>query len=278
MFGSGLVRLLSATPAHPVGPDGKMALSDHFREFRARILRAVLVVLLGFVAGLFLFDHLYTVVNWPYAEAARNLPPGTTEPITRGAAAGLMLRLQLAFIGSLVVTSPFWLYQLWAFLVPGLKRSEKKWTAVFVVIAGPLFLAGIVLGYLTLPLGLEMLIKLNPDDRLNQVDFNEYFVFFTRTLLAFGISFEIPVFVVLLNFAGVVKGRALATHRHWIIIGTFVFAAVATPSGDPFTMSLMAGPMVILFFISEVIARLNDKRRARKSPNAGLSPDEASVI
>ena len=99
-----------------------------------------------------------------------------------------------------------------------------------------------------------------------------------RTLLGFGIAFEIPVFVVLLNMAGVVKGRQLGAHRPWMIVGTFVFAAVITPSGDPFTMSFMAIPMVILFLISEVIARINDRRRGSRSLNAGLSPDEASPL
>jgi sec-independent protein translocase protein TatC len=94
----------------------------------------------------------------------------------------------------------------------------------------------------------------------------------------FGLAFNIPVFVVLLNFAGVVKGSALKAYRPWIVIGTFIFAAVATPSADPFTMTLMAVPMVLLFFASEAIARFNDKRRARRSPNAGLSPDELSTI
>ena len=97
-------------------------------------------------------------------------------------------------------------------------------------------------------------------------------------MLVFGIAFEIPVFVVLLNLAGVVKGRQLADHRPWIIVGLFVFAAVATPSADPFTMTFMAVPMVLLFFVAEIIARWNDRRRARNKPYAGLSPDEASQL
>ncbi len=96
------------------------------------------------------------------------------------------------------------------------------------------------------------------------MEFNEYLQFFSRTLIVFGIAFEIPLFVVLLNLAGVVSGKALSKHRPWIIVGTFIFAAVATPSGDPFTMTFMALPMVALFLLSEVIARSNDKRRAKR--------------
>nr|WP_278259639.1 twin-arginine translocase subunit TatC [Nocardioides convexus] len=122
--------------------------------------------------------------------------------------------------------------------MPGLHRQEKKWTLVFAVIAGPLFIIGIVLGYLTLPKGLEILIGFTQADLTNLVEFNDYLSFFIRTLLGFGIAFEIPVFVVLLNLAGIVKGKSLGAHRPWMIVGTFIFAAVMTPSGDPFTMSL----------------------------------------
>ena len=148
--------------------------------------------------------------------------------------------------------------------MPGLHARERKWTRVFAAIAGPLFLGGVWLGYVTLPKGLEILIGFNPDGVVNLVDFNDYLTFFSRTLLVFGIAFEIPLFVVLLNMAGVVSGKALGAHRPWIIVGTFVFAAIATPSADPFTMTFMAIPMVVLFLISEVIARINDRRRARR--------------
>lgn len=255
-----------------------MALSDHFREFRARILKIALIWVAGFVVALVFYEQLLELVAGPYNDAAAALPNGTTTPTIDGAGGSFVTYLKLCSLAAGVGTSPFWLYQLWAFILPGLHRHEKKWSMVFVVIAGPLFLAGVVLGYLTLPMGLEVLIGFTPEGFTNLVELNEYITFFSRTLLAFGIAFEIPVFMVLLNLAGVVSGKAMAAHRHWIIIGTFVFAAVATPSADPFTMTFMAVPMVLLFVVSEVIAKLNDKRRARKSPNAGLSPDEQSVI
>ena len=278
MFGSGVVRLLSGAPKHPVGEDGRMALSDHFREARARVLKIALILLVGIVVALCFFDQVFSVIWRPYQLAQDALPDGTTGGTTGGAAGSFLLYLKVSGLAAAIGTSPLWLYQLWAFILPGLHRHERKWTAIFVVIAGPLFLAGVALGYVTLPKGLEVLIGFTPDGLTNLVEFNEYLTFFSRTLLAFGIAFEIPVFVVLLNMAGVVSAAALAKHRAWIVIGVFVFAAVATPSTDPFSMTFMAVPMIVLFFISEVIARFNDRRRARKSPNAGLSPDEASVI
>jgi sec-independent protein translocase protein TatC len=275
---SGVVQLFVGKPVHPVGTDGRMALSDHLRELRARLLKAALVIVAAFVVALFFFDPLFQLVLDPYLEAQERLPNGRTEATTAGAAGGFLLYLKLCGLAALIGSSPLWLYQIWAFILPGLHRNEKKWSAIFGAIAGPLFLIGIALGYLTLPKGLEVLIGFTPADLTNLVEFNDYLTFFIRTLLAFGIAFEIPVFVVLLNLAGVVKGKALGAHRPWIIIGTFVFAAVITPSGDPFTMTFMAVPMLVLFAISEIIARLNDRRRDKRNLNAGLSPDEASPL
>lgn len=272
------VRLYSAKPSHPVGPDGRMVLGDHLRELRARVLRAGTLVIIGLVVALYFFDPLYDLVVGPYMQAQAKLPDGVTQATTAGAAGGLMLYLKLCGFTALVATAPFWLYQIWAFILPGLHANERKWSRVFVAIAGPLFLIGIGLGYVTLPKGLEVLIGLNPDGVTNLVDFNEYLQFFTRTLLVFGLAFEIPVFVVMLNLAGVVSGKQLGAHRPWIIVGIFVFAAVATPSADPFTMTFMAVPMLFLYLISEVIARYNDRRKLARRPNAGLSPDELSTI
>ena len=255
-----------------------MALSDHFREFRARLMRCLLVFLIALAVALVFRHALLDLVIGPYEQAQEKLPEGTTNATTSGAGAGLLLWLTLCGFASAIVTAPFWLYQIWAFVLPGLYAQERKMSRVFVSVAGPLFLGGVLLGYLTLPVALEVLIGFNPEGVTNLIDFNDYLQFFTRTLFVFGLAFNIPVFVVLLNFAGVVKGAALKAYRPWIIIGTFVFAAVATPSADPFTMTLMAGPMVVLFFLSEAIARFNDRRRARRAPNAGLAPDELSPL
>ncbi|HYJ26347.1 MAG TPA: twin-arginine translocase subunit TatC [Nocardioides sp.] len=275
---AGLVGLFKGPPQDAVGPDGRMALADHFREFRARLLRCLLVFAVAFALAVVFRYALYDAVYGPYSDAQAALPEGTTVATTSGAGAGLVLWLTLCSFAALVVTAPYWLYQIWAFVLPGLYARERKVTRIFASIAGPLFIAGVALGYLTLPLALEVLIGFNPEGVTNLTDFNDYLQFFTRTLLVFGIAFNIPVFVVLLNLAGVVKGASLKAYRPWIIIGTFIFAAVATPSADPFSMLLMAVPMVVLFFASEAIARYNDRRRARRSPNSGLAPDELSSI
>ncbi len=241
-------------------------------------MRSVLVLIVAFAVAVVFRHTLYQAVYGPYMAAQKHLPDGSTVATTSGAGAGLLMWLTLCGFAAVVVTAPYWLYQIWAFILPGLYAKERKMSRVFAAVAGPLFIVGVTLGYVTLPLGLEVLIGFNPDGITNLIDFNDYLQFFTRTLFVFGLAFNIPVFVILLNAAGVVKGKALAAYRPWIVIGTFVFAAVATPSADPFTMTLMAVPMLILFLMSEVIARVNDRRRAARSPNAGLSPDEQSTI
>ncbi len=274
----GIVGLFKGRPQHAVGPDGRMALSDHFREFRARLMRCLLAFVLAFMLAIVFRGPLYDLVYGPYEQAQTVLEEGSTIATTSGAGGGPLLWMTLWGFSALVVTAPYWLYQIWAFVLPGLFPKERKMTRIFVAIAGPLFLAGVALGYVTFPKALQVLIGFNPDGVTNLTDFNDYLQFFTRTLLVFGLAFLIPVFVVLLNRVGVVKGASLKAHRPWIIVGSFIFAAVATPSADPFTMTFMAVPMVALFVVSEAIARLHDRRKARAAPNAGLSPDELSPL
>lgn len=226
-------------------------------------MRVALLMTLAFVAALVFYDAILEVVTGPYLQAQESLGTGVTQAVISGAGGPFLLYFKLCGLAAVVLTSPYWLYQIWAFILPGLHPHERRWSRVFASIAGPLFIIGVVVGYLTLPKGLEVLIGFTPDNFTNLVEFQEYLSFFSRTLLVFGIAFEIPVFIVLLNLAGVVTGAWLGAHRAWIILGVFVFAAIVTPSTDPFTMCFMAIPMVLLFFVSEVIARANDRRRAR---------------
>jgi sec-independent protein translocase protein TatC len=276
---SGVIQLFAGKPHHPVGPDGRMALSDHLRELRARILKVAVILTVGLIVSLFFFDQIFELVLRPYTDAQEALGSSVNTTATIAGAGGpLMLYLKLCGTVSVILTSPLWLYQIWAFILPGLHPKERKWTRVFAAVAGPLFLAGVAVGYLTLPKGLEILIGLTPADLTNLVEFGDYLTFLIRTLLVFGIAFEIPVFVILLNAAGILKGKTLGEHRPWIIIGVFVFAAVATPSTDPFTMLILAIPMLVLFGISEVIARVLDRRRGEREREAELDDDEVSPL
>lgn len=260
----GLLDLFRVRPNGPVGDGGRMALADHFRELRARLMKSLLGLVVFTIASFFFYNQLLDLVTGPFNHARDMLGSKANSVIyVSGVGGGLMIQLKLCALSGVVLSSPIWLYQIWAFVLPGLHRNERRWTILFVAVAGPLFALGVGLGYYVLPKGLQVLISFTPADMQNLNDFNDFFSFMVRMLLVFGISLEIPFFVVLLNLAGVVSGQALGRYRPWIILGTFVFAAVATPSTDPFSMLLLAFPMLFLFLLSEVIARIVDRRRGR---------------
>jgi len=257
-----------------------MALSDHLRELRARIIRATLVLVLAFFVALYFYHDLYQLILDPYNQARKHLPKGTqTQPVINGVTAGLTFQLKLCGLAALVGSSPYWLYQIWAFILPGLHPGERKWSRIFAAIAGPLFFAGVAVGYYVLPKAIEVLIGFTPDEVTNLVELPQFFSFISRMLLIFGIAFEIPLFVVMLNLAGVVSGRQLGKYRPWIIISTFVFAAVGTPSTDPFSMLFLAIPMLVLFLIAELIARTVDRARGRgRDSTDQWADDEVSTL
>jgi sec-independent protein translocase protein TatC len=259
-----------------------MTLVEHLREFRNRMFVSVVAITIGFVIGLFIYQWLFDFLLDPYLnvqDSARK-EGVETEAVITGLASSFILQLKVSLVAGLVIASPVWLYQIWAFIMPGLHKQEKKWTLTFVAIAGPLFVAGVALGYYVMPKGIEVLLGFTPDDVTNLVDAQDYLNFMLRVLLVFGVAFEIPLFVILLNLAGIVRARHLARFRAWIIFGTFVFAAVATPSTDPITMVILAIPMCILFLISELIARIVDRRRGLDQPDdySDLDDDEQSEL
>ena len=259
-----VVDLIQGSPRRPVSPTGSMALVDHLRELRARLIRCGLMLVATFSVSLFFFDPLLGLVLAPYNEARAVLGESTqTTAYVAGATGPLMLHLKLCGVAAVVAASPYWLWQVWAFIVPGLLPRERQWSRVFGVIAGPLFMGGVALGYYVLPKGLKVLIGFTPDGLANLVEFGDYFSFLSRMLLVFGVAVELPFFLVLLNLAGVVTGAQLGAHRSIIIMGAIVFAAIATPSTDPFSMLMLATPMVVLFIVAEIVARVLDRRRGR---------------
>jgi sec-independent protein translocase protein TatC len=257
-----------------------MALSDHLRELRARLMRSAIVVVIAFLVALFFYDQLSNLIRVPYDEAVRRLGGEVeTNIVVNDVTGPLLLQLKLCGVVAVVCSSPYWLYQIWAFILPGLHPSERKWSRIFAALAGPLFFAGVATAYFVLPKAIEVLIGFTPADATNLVDFGRFFSFISRMMLVFGIAFEIPLFVIMLNLAGVVSGKALGRYRPWIVIGTFVFAAVATPSTDPFSMLFLAIPMLVLFLVAEVIARLVDRRRGRgDDADVEIADDERSAL
>lgn len=257
-------------------PEGRMALVEHLRELRSRLFKAVGAILLGMILGWIFYPQLFDLLREPLDMAIRNLKVqrNVDVKLVFGDVAGpLMLQLKVALIAGLVASSPVWLYQLWAFILPGLHRNERKWTMVFMGSAAPLFIGGVVVGYYAMPKGLNVLIDFTPAGVSNYPSVDLFLSFVLRLLLVFGVAFEIPVFVVMLNLVGVLSSATLARSRAWIIFGIFVFAAVATPSTDPVTMLILAVPMTILFLASEQIARLTDRRRKARLVAQGIDVD-----
>ncbi len=276
---SGVIELLRGRPHHPIGPDGRMALSDHLRELRARLIRSALVIVVAFLIAIFFYDQLSDLIRTPYDEGVRRLQGDVeTQIVVNDVTGPLMLQLKLCGVVAIVGASPYWLYQIWAFILPGLHASERKWSRIFALLAGPLFFAGVATAYFVLPKAISVLIGFTPAEATNLVDFGRFFSFITRMLLVFGVAFEIPLFVVMLNLAGVVSGKALGRYRPWIVIGTFVFAAVATPSTDPFSMLFLAIPMLALFLVAELIARFIDRRRGITAATTAVPDNEQSAL
>lgn len=244
-----------------------MTLGEHIAELRNRLVKSVLAIVVGSVVGYIYYNPLLEVLKrpWevgvkPYAEG-KGFDPQLT---MTGVADPFTFQLKIAVVFGVVMAAPIWLYQSWAFIVPGLHRNERKWSLLFAGIAAPLFFSGVALGYWILPTGIKILIGFTPPNVQNLVQLPGYLDFVLRMLLVFGIAFLIPFAVTLANLAGVLSGRALGKARPYIIVAAVIFGAIATPTGDPITLLLLAGPMCALFLIAEVLARVNDKRRERK--------------
>ena len=261
-----------------------MPLVDHLRELRSRLIKSGLALAAGMVIGWIYYPQIFAWLSTPFeAVVAQAQAEGREVTLAlTGVADPFVLQVQVAALAGVLLSSPVWLYQLWRFVTPGLHRHEKRWAIGFVVVALPLFAGGVALAYLVLPLGLEILFGFTPENVENIVSVDRYLSFFIRTVIVFGVGFLAPLLLVLLNFAGVLSGKRLLSWWRWIIFVVFVFAAVATPTGDPINLVLLAGPVLALVVLAIVVSLLNDRRRARKRRGEPdyleWSDDEASPI
>lgn len=266
-------------------PDGQMPLMDHLRELRNRVVIAGLVIIVGMVVALFFSNRTWSLVTRPYCEAVIKGVSGCRRDgqhnlIVNSVFDGFFLRIKVAFFLALIATCPVWLYQLWAFIAPGLYRREKKWAYVFVGAAAPLFIGGAALAYLVMDRGLHYLLGITPNGVTPLITVDSYFGYFTGMLLGFGLVFEIPLLIVMLNVVGILTHERFRKWRRLIIFGIFLVAGVVNPSPDPWTMLLLGGLALVLTELAEVFVYFNDKRRARNHPDpyAGLADDELAPI
>ena len=266
-----------------------MSLIAHLRELRNRVAVALLFVVLATAICFWWYDHgLGAFIRAPYC----SIPADDRALGTGGSAGdcrllvtdvfgGALIRLKIAFIAGIVLSAPFWLFQIWRFITPGLKQNEKRYGLTFVGASSALFALGAVLAYFSLKAGLALLIGLAGNNVAVALTAQDYLGFVVSVLLAFGVSFEVPLLAVALNLVGVLSYAVLKRSRRWIYFLTIVFAAFITPTQDPFTMLLMALPMCLLFEAAIQIARVVDKRRARRAAAESfhdVDDDEASPL
>ncbi|MFC0542282.1 twin-arginine translocase subunit TatC [Kutzneria chonburiensis] len=268
-------------------PDGTMTLMEHLYDLRYRLGMALLGVFIGAIIGFVWFEvtippipTLGQLLLKPYQAIPRNLLlPGTEGKLLQGSPfEGFMVRLQVGIAVGAVLFSPMWLYQLWAFITPGLYAKEKKFARIFVTCAVLLFIGGAVLAYLVVPEALTVLSSISASEFVTALTADKYISFMLALLVIFGISFELPLLVVMLNKVGILPYEKLKKWRRGIIFGLFCFAAVATPGQDPISMCVLAGALTVLFEVAVQISRLNDRKKGKDDEWAGLSDDEASPL
>jgi len=247
---------------------GRMPLLEHFRELRKRVVRAAAAILVASVFGWAFYPKIVNALAKPICNLHRSHIAGLGNCgalYVNGVLGPLNLQVTVSFLVGIIISAPIWLYQLWAFVAPGLHRREKKFSILFISIATPFFAGGAFLGYRVLPLAVKALLGFTPSSLNNLVRFDDYLSFVLRLILVFGGAFELPVLLVALNLAGVLSGRGILKPWRIAIFGIAFFTAAFSPTGDPLTMSLLALPLILLYFFAGGIALLNDRRRSKRA-------------
>lgn len=259
-----------------------MPLREHLRELRRRLFLVAIGLVVGSVAGWLVYDPVFQILQQPVLDVAAERG-GDVSLNFQGVVTAFDVQVKVSLFLGVLVTSPWWMYQLWAFITPGLTRHERRYAVGFIAVGVPLFLAGAALAWWALPNAVRLLTAFAPDDTTNWVDAQLYLSFVMRVVLAFGVGFLLPVVMVALNFAGVVRARTWLNGWRWAVVVAFTFAAIATPTPDAITMFVVAIPICVLFFAAIGVCQLHDRRLDRRLVAQGLPrldgtlPDEATA-
>ncbi|MGO4857801.1 twin-arginine translocase subunit TatC [Arthrobacter sp. 2MCAF14] len=240
-----------------------MALLDHLKELKNRLIKSAIGVLLGAVAGWFLYEPVVNSLSDPLIKIAEETK---RTAVLNFASVGdpFDFKLRIAIQIGLVLSSPIWIYQVWAFITPGLTKKERRYTLGYMAAAVPLFLAGVYVAWTVIPNVVRALLQFTPQNGANNIDASQYLTFATHMLLFLGIAFLVPVVLVGVNMAGILSGRTILKAWRITVFLVFVLAAVAAPGADALSMFMLAGPLLVLFFAAIGLCMLNDKRRARQ--------------
>jgi len=261
-----------------------MTLIEHVRELRNRLFWAALGIIVGLIVGFIVSGWVFDILKQPYCSLESSwIINASGERVCNflvlGVVDPLILKLKIALWVGLILGAPVWMYQLWAFIAPGLHRHERKWAYVFVGIAAPLFIGGAVLAFFVVKHSLAFIQEAGILGVTTQLEVTSYIGFVTNMILIFGVAFEFPLILLMLNFTGVVTARKLMSWWRIVVFLSFGFAAIATPDPGPFGMTLLAACMVVLYLFAVGVAALNDRRKGRgKEIYAGLDDDEISPL
>jgi sec-independent protein translocase protein TatC len=266
-------------------PEGRMPLMDHLRELRNRVVKIALALAAGMGLGFIFFNPVWHVIERPLCAATIRgyngcHTLGVNELALDGPLDPFYLRVKVALIVGVIASSPIWLYQIWAFIAPGLYAREKRWSYIFIGAAVPLFLVGNLLAYWSLGRSMHYLLGLAPSGVANIVEVDQYMSFVATMMIAFGIAFELPLLIIMLNLAGILTHQRFRKWRRVMIFCVFLIAGIANPSPDPTTMLILGGCCVALVEVAEFIVWSNDRRRGRLHPDlyAGLADDQVSPL
>ena len=252
-----------------------MSLGQHLIELRKRLMIAALALVVGMVVAFIITDPIIRLITIPIADvAAMRGETDKVEVMFTTITGPFDLRIRIAFATGLLISAPVWLWQIWAFIMPGLTRKEVRYTIGFVAAAVPLFFAGTYVGLLIMPHIVELMATFVPEGAASFFDATYYYDFVFKLLIIVGISFVLPVFLVALNLAGVMSGRAILKGWRVAVLVATIFAALATPAADVVSMLLLAGILVVLFFAAAGLSLLFDRRRSRR--DAALLPPGAA--
>ncbi len=266
-----------------------MPLAEHLRELRNRLAKALLAIVAVTVVAAFFYNDIINLLTKPILDSVgcdqtfEQLANATesSEPCAEITINGLLtpftLALQVSLMAGVVLASPVWLYQLWAFVAPGLHRHEKKYAYAFVGTGAPLFLGGAYFAYSVLPTTASVLLDFTPDGTSNLLPLDDLLDLVLRMVLVFGLSFELPLLLIFLNITGVITGKRMLSWWRAMIMGITLFAAITTPSTDPLTMLALAGPIWVMYFGATAFSLINDRRRSRREA-MGPADDEASDL
>jgi sec-independent protein translocase protein TatC len=277
---------------HKMNPDGSMTLMEHLYELRTRLFVALCAVAAGGILGFiwwgvapFGLPTLGDLLTGPYCALPTTLRlspnPGRCQLLQTAPFEVFTLRMQVSLAAGAILTAPIWIYQVWAFITPGLYANERKFALTFVGTASVLFAAGAVLAYFVVPTGLLFLANLGGGQFITALTGEAYISFLLTMLVVFGLTFELPLLVVMLNRIGVLPYSKLKRWQRGIVFGLFVLAAVATPGNDPISMLALAFALVVLFEAAVLIARAHDRAVARRRAEQGwddLDPDEPAPL